>query len=363
VRLLALQAAAFRNLAPLDIATDAQFVVVHGLNAQGKTNLLEAIYLLATLKPLRARRLTDLVQWGGDGATVAATVRSEGMSRRFKVIVAPTGRIAWLDGKRPPSLSDYFSGIRAICFKPQDGDIVFGGPSERRSWLDRAAFTKAPAHLDLVRRYRRVLQQKSAALKQRGVDPGVLDALDHQLAAVGARLIYRRLDILHELRPLIDRLHQDIAGEGPSIDIRYRSQATGVEVDSLSESLLQALSSARKEELRRRMTLCGPQRDEVVFTLGGKVVRDFGSRGQVRSIVLALKLAELVAARERGEVPLFLLDDLSSELDKSRTVRLVESLRDLGAQVFITTTDPTHLGVLPERETLKVRLHEGVVQD
>jgi DNA replication and repair protein RecF len=363
VRLLALQAVGFRNLEPLDLDTDASFVVVHGPNAQGKTNLLEAVFLLATLKPLRARRNQELVAFGQEGATVAATVRGGDLTRRYRLQLAPKGRTLSLDGQRA-DLPSWFAGIRAIAFTPADGEIVLGGPAERRAWVDRAAFTKAPRHLEVVRAYRRCLDQKSAALKDRSTDPRLLDALDEQLARAGERLIRRRLDILDELRPRIRAMHQAIAGEaGDAVDLRYRSPSLGRGREAIGERLREQLARLRREELRRRTTLAGPQRDDVAVLLGETEARTFGSRGQVRSIVLALKLAELVAARDRGETPLFLLDDLSSELDRARTGRLVETLGDLRAQVFITTTDPGHLDALPGDETVLVRLRHGRVTE
>lgn len=359
MRLLALQALGFRNLEPVDLPTDAAFVVVHGANAQGKTNLLEAVYLLATLKPLRARRLAELVRFGAEGAVIAGTVRGDGMERRYKVQLGSGGRTVSIDG-RAVGLEQWFEGVRAVAFTPSDGDIVLGGPSERRTWLDRAAFTKAPAHLDVVRRCQRALEQKSAALKSGRPNAAVLDALDAELAVGAARLVARRIDLIEELQPHVERLYAQIAGEqGRAIRLMYR---TGPDA-ARPEGWLAAFGQARAGELRRRMCLVGPQRDDVEVLLDGQPARSFGSRGQVRSVVLALKLAELVAARERGDAPIFLLDDLSSELDRARTERLVGVLAELASQVFITTTDLEHLGGLPVGQTLRVRVVDGVVSD
>lgn len=361
MRLLALQAVGFRNLEPLDVDTDSSFLVVHGPNAQGKTNLLEAVYLLATLKPLRAKRSKELIRWGEEGAVVAGTIRAGELTRRYKLQLGPSGRTLSLDGQRAEQRS-WFEGVRAISFTPGDGEIVLGGPSERRAWIDRAAFTKAPRHLEIVRAYRRILDQKSAALKRR-CDNTLLDALDDQLATAGTALIRRRLDILDELRPRVAALHRRIAGEqGDEVGLRYASSALAEGPEHIRRTLLARLARARDEERRRRSTLVGPQRDDVRILLGDQPARAFGSRGQVRSLVLSLKLAELVAARDRGEVPLFLLDDLSSELDRARTARLVQTLAELRAQVWITTTDPGHLTALPADDTRYIELSEGVVR-
>lgn len=360
MKLLRLAAQDFRNLEPFELDLGAaRFVVFHGPNAQGKTNALEAVYLLATLKPLRGRRVRELVRWGAGGCSVAATVEAGGVARAYRLDLGAEGRVATLDGKRVAELSDWFAGVRAIAFTPQDGAIVSGEPAGRRAWLDRAAFTATPAHLDVVRFYRRVLEQKSAALKAPRVDLALLDALDEQLARAGSDLVQRRVALLRELQPHVRALHAAIAGGAVPVELRYRTDARGEGVEERAAALRARIAEARPTELVRRMALVGPQTDDVAVVLAGRSARTFGSRGQVRSLVLALKLAELVAARERGDVPLFLLDDVSSELDRQRTRHLVGVLRELGAQVLVTTTDPEHMDTLPAGETLRVAVDGG----
>lgn len=360
MKLLRLAAQDFRNLEPFDLHLGgSRFVVFHGPNAQGKTNALEAVYLLATLKPLRGRRVRELIRWGADGCSVAATVEAAGVVRPYRLDLTPEGRTATLDGKRVSDLGDWFSGIRAIAFTPQDGRIVAGEPAWRRAWLDRAAFTATPAHLEVVRFYKRCLEQKSAALKSLRPDPVLLDTLDDQIARAGADLAQRRVELLRELQPHVRDLHRAIAGADTPVELRYRTDARGEGVADRAQALRQKMAELRSSELQRRMALVGPQTDDVAVVLDGRSARTFGSRGQVRSLVLSLKLAELVAARERGDVPLFLLDDVSSELDRGRTRHLVGVLQELGAQVLVTTTDPEHMDTLPAGETLMVAVEEG----
>lgn len=361
MRLVQLRTAAFRNLGDVDLSTDARFVVVHGPNAQGKTNLLEAVWLLATLKPLRGHRTRDLVRWGADEAAVAGEVRSPSGTRGLRVDLGGARRTVELDGSPTRDLGEYFAWIRAIAFQPADGAIVTEGPDMRRGWLDRAAFTAHPRHLDRVRGYRRVLAQKAALLRGPGrPDTALLDVLDGQLAQAGAELVEARVAMLRELAPHVRTLHRAIAGIEVDVGLRYRTEATGDGVAARTEALATRMAAARSDEVRRQRTLVGPHKDEIRLTLDGHAARHFGSRGQVRSLVLSMKLAELVAARARGEQPLFLLDDLSSELDRARTARLVEQLVALDAQVWVSTTDPDHLGALPAGEVLHVALEDGV---
>lgn len=362
MRLRRLVAQDFRNLAPLDLDLDADFVVLHGPNAQGKTNALEAIWVLASLRPLRASRPGELIRWGAEGMQIAGWVASDEILRHHRVDLRASKREVQLDGQRCAQLDAYFRDLRAICFTPTDAQIVEGGPEERRRWVDRAAFTARPAHLDLVRGHQRALLHKGATLRMDRPERELLDAIDDQLATLGAELVARRSALVSELAPHVARMVAAFGGADGPVSLTLRTQAAGASVGERRASLAAAYARARPAELRRRRTLVGPQTDDVEIQLGEQPARRFASRGQVRSLVLALKLAELHASRARGVVPLFLLDDLSSELDRGRTHQLIGMLGDLGAQVFATTTDPGPLDVLPASSTRRFRVRDGVIQ-
>jgi DNA replication and repair protein RecF len=362
VAIEALRLDRFRNLVGSEeLRLDAPLVVFTGENGEGKTNALEAVHYLATLKPLRGRRVRELVRFGEDGASVAARVRC-GVVRELRVDVRADARKVSVDGKAVSDLGEYFATIRAISFQPSDAEIVSGEPARRRNWLDRAAFTAHPVHLERVRAVRRVLDQKQALLRTGRPDRDHLDVLDEQLAWHGAELVDRRAALLDELRPHVELVHDEIAGGQGALALGISTQALGDTREQRREALRERLHQARAGELERRTTRVGPQLDDVVVSLDGRSARDFGSRGQIRSIVLALKLGELGAAVARGVIPAFLLDDLSSELDAARTRRLVSHLLRAGAQVLATTTDPEPLrGVLPASDTLTLRVRGGVL--
>lgn len=358
MRLIRLVAQRFRNLEPFDLATDAQFVVVHGPNAQGKTNLLEAVWTLATLRPIRGHKTRELIRWSDEEASVVGWVRGEDGRNQLRVDLGGVRRRASLDGQPVRDLPEYFACIRAIAFTPSDATIVTDAPVFRRAWLDRAAFTARPTHLARVRDYERTLAQKAALLRDGRLDTGVLDVLDDQLARAGAALVEARVTLLRELVPHVRAQHAALAGGG-EVGVRYRTDADGDDVPARAARLREKLAAARADEVRRRRSLVGPHGDDVRLLLDGHPARQFGSRGQVRTLVLAMKLAELVAARARGDSPMFLLDDLSSELDRDRTRRLVQTLGELDVQVWISTTDPDHLGALPAADTLRILMRAG----
>lgn len=351
----------FRNLRLFDLHFEKPFVVIAGPNGQGKTNLLEAIWYLANLKPLRGHRTRDLIGWDEEEATLSGWIASSSSPVHHRVDLQAKGRKIRRNGSEISDIREWFGLLRAIAFTPLDGTIVTEGPAFRRKWLDRAAFIANPAHLDYVRNYRRVVAQKAAILRQGNPDPYFLDTLDDQLVEHGTVLAHHRSQVLLGLLPHIQDLHGTLSKGKEEISLHYRSKALGDDHQPNPDAFRAALQQSRPNEIARRTTLVGPQRDEVVIKLNGKAARTFGSRGQVRTLVLAMKLAELLGAHHRGQTPLFLLDDLSSELDKARTQTLVEVLDQVGAQVFVTTTDVEYLRGFRQDQIQWLSVSEGQI--
>jgi DNA replication and repair protein RecF len=203
----------FRNLAEVDLAPSPRTTILVGENGQGKTNLLEAIYLLTTLKPLRATRLQELVRFGADRAQVAGDFDGPGGVRRAAVQVQAGGRTAYLDGKPQERLDAYFEGLAAVCFSPDDLLLVKGGPEARRRFLDRAAFNRWPAVLAEARDYVRALRARNAALRT-GAPEEVEASFRVPLVRAGARLAARRQAIVAELAPRVAAAFREICGPG-----------------------------------------------------------------------------------------------------------------------------------------------------
>ncbi len=328
----------FRNLNDVDLAIDGRVVVFCGDNAQGKTNTLEAIFVLATLKPLRSHRSKVLIAWECHEASVAGAVQHQGIAAHYRVDFGPQGRTCSIDGQNVSQLSEYFDGIRCIAFTPMHAAIVSGGPSLRRKWLDRATFTARPEHLARVFAYQRCLSQKNMLLRSAQVDRGVLRALNQTLASQAAVLAASRQAMLQQLQPFIDGVHRQLSENQESLQLRYRTRCEGEDAATYEAALFERLCETEEDEIKKRVSLLGPHHDEIEIQINERSARTFASQGQSRTLVLSLKLGELLAARERGEEPLFLLDDLGSEMDHNRTTRLLSLLSDLGTQVFITTT-------------------------
>ena len=342
MRLLRLQVRDFRNLAEVDLEPSARTTILVGENGQGKTNLLEAVYLLTTLKPLRAARLQELVRFGADRAQVAGDFDGPGGVRRAAVQVQAGGRTPYLDGKPQERLDAYFDGLAAVCFSPDDLLLVKGSPEARRRFLDRAAFNRWPAVLSEARDYVRALRARNAAL--RTGPPEVEASFREPLVRAAARLLRRRVELVQELAPRVAAAFAEISGPGaPEARLAYRP-AAGMRVEGSEEEcagrLAEILALRVERDREKGYTSAGPHMDELVLALDGKGARVFGSQGQQRAVVLALKIAEIENLRAAlGRPPLLLLDDISSELDPAKNRYLLAYLRRLEAQAILTSTD------------------------
>ena len=346
----------FRNFESLDLDPPDGICVFWGANGQGKTNLLESIYLLATLKSFRNAKNRDLLRRGTQSGSVRGRLVSGGLPRDCNLSIEPRGKRARLDGKNPRSLADYFSIIKAVSFVPDDLRLVDGPPDGRRDFIDRATFTLHSDYLDDARAYRSALKQKNALLREarrqgRTPEPGLLATWEDGLVRAGARIVQRRTDFLKVFAPVYREVHEEVTGAAKGhVEFRYRG-CVGPEPlaegpEAIAEYLRAKMQEAAATEASRGFSIIGPHRDDWDLWVGGEALRRFGSQGQVRSAALALRLAQMVLAqRSSGSCPLFLLDDVSSELDADRNRHLMELVQGLPTQVFITTTDRNNLRI------------------
>ena len=338
-----------RNLAEVELMLGPRATVVSGENGQGKTNLLEALYFLATLKPLRAARLAELVRFGQGKARVEGTFTLQGATRVIAVEVEKGERRAFVDGKPAPSLESYFGGVSVVAFTPDDLALVKEGPEARRHFLDRAVFNRFPAYLQESRAYGRALRSRNKLLREQAA-PALIAAFDSPLANAGARLWTRRRTLLAELAPRASRAFTEISTSGAESDrtkfaVGYRvagqERLGDADEAALSTTLLALLEERLPRDRERGFTSVGPHADDLELRHADRPARAYASQGQQRAIVLALKLAEIDnLADALGRPPLLLLDDVSSELDPQKNAHLMHTLRARPGQALLTTTDP-----------------------
>lgn len=368
MKLLSLEYRSFRNLEPLQLTPSPRATVAVGENGQGKTNLLEGLYLLATLKPLRANKLSELIRFGERGARVTGRFLLGGAEREISVEVIPGGRTAFVDGKRAASLDAYFGGVSVVAFTPDDLAVVKGGPDGRRAFLDRAVFNVVPSYLDESREYARALKSRNRLLKDRA-PMSHLQAWDATLSRLGARLWVRRRALMEQLALRARDAFQRIGRAEFDASYGYAPAHLGdalpfatASEEELQARLLQRLDERLSRDVERGFTSVGPHADDVEILLGDKPARAFASQGQSRALVLAWKVAEIENLHARnGFLPLLLLDDVSSELDPERNAFLMGYLADTGAQTLLTTTDAALVQRAAGPETLWLSVAAGRV--
>jgi DNA replication and repair protein RecF len=329
-----LQALEFRNHRTLSWSPSPKLNLLTGANAQGKTNLLEALGFLVTGRSFRTIRLAEVPFWGGERAAVAGELRRADGARTVRRTIDRQLNGAW------QSSGEDCSWARAVAFGWADLEILNGAPAARRSFLDGFAARLYASHRATLIRYRRVLGRRNILLQQRGAPAGLsarLSPWDEQLAVVGLELMDRRRRAVAALQTEIARIYPALADGRPKVEIRYRA--------SLGEAtepaaFLAALERARTAEVRRGQTLVGPHRDDLAIELDGVDARAFGSRGQQRLLALALRLAEVLPiADATGTTPVLLLDDALSELDPTVRGNVLREIEH-AEQVFLTSPEP-----------------------
>lgn len=366
----------FRAFARLDMDVPRRLLLLVGDNAQGKTSLLEAVYFLATLSSFHAQHDRQLINFFTTDeplavARLVADYQRGGQAHRMEVrIIQESGRNGngarvrkevLLDGVRCTA-QGALGSLTAVIFLPQMMRILEGGPDERRRYLNLALGQVMPGYAQALSEYSQVLAQRNALLKQlaeRGGDPAQLAYWDDLLSRRGALIIHARIAAVEELERQAARIHDQLTRSQemlrmiyqPSYDplpqppgqyalpIQAPAQRTGFSIEQIRQGLADRLAAVRGEEIARGVTTVGPHRDELRVTANGIDLGDFGSRGQVRTALLALKLAEVAWMRDRsGEWPVLLLDEILAELDLQRRADLLDFL-GTSEQAMLTTTD------------------------
>ncbi len=352
----------FRNYVEQKVELNAPKTILVGDNAQGKTNVLEALGLLSTLKSSRVSRDRDLIREGEPLGQVTGIVSREYRSVKLGVVLRRTGRrTVAIDEESCRRNMDFLGLLNVVQFSSLDLELVRSGPEIRRNWLDGLLVQLEPIYAHILQQYNKILKQRNALLKEirsteaRGEKiqlgseyQAQLGLWDAQLATLGVRVMQRRSRALERLVPIAETWHAAISGRVESLCIHYTPNVAGMQEPELrdnspkaTQAFLEKLQSRAVAESFQGTTLVGPHRDDIEFTLNQLPVKQFASQGQQRTLVLALKLAELKLIEEIvGEPPVLLLDDVLAELDPKRQNQLLEAIQER----FQTVIATTHLG-------------------
>lgn len=326
----------WRNISQLKIKLEEGLIVITGANAQGKSNFLEALYLLARGTLPRPARDEELITWGEELAYLSCKVQEKVGDFTREVIIRRGQAKEWRVNGR---LETRKRRIWLVGYFPQDMEIVEGSPSKRRDFLDQTIDLLRPGWGRVCREYGEVLYRRNTLLREKPHSE-LIEVYTEKLVSLGTTLVRGRIWYLQNLTPFIQQFYRELSGEEEEIQPRYQSRGYSLQNESeIKDDLRQAFREAKAEELSRGFTLVGPHRDEVVFQKEGRDLRTFGSQGEKKTLALSLKLAEMnVVKLLTGEKVIVVLDDLFSELDEKRRKRLWSEIVSQN-QVFVTTTE------------------------
>ena len=337
----------FRNYQDAEINFHSGLNIFLGQNAQGKTNILESIYFLALTRSHRTRSDKDFIHFQEKDLKVSGILEKKTGTIPLDIELTAKGRITKINHLKQNRLSDYIGTMNVVLFAPEDLQLIKGSPSLRRKFIDIELGQIKPLYLADLSNYNHVLKQRNSYLKNsQKIDENFLSVLDEQLIEYGCRVVKHRLDFLKKLEIFAQEKHLDISQKKETLTIDYLSSVPLQDIDSIEESFRQSLSKNRKRDLFKQNTGVGPHRDDIAFFIN-QMDANYGSQGQHRSVVLSLKLAEIKLIENiTKESPILLLDDVMSELDNNRQLKLLETISQ-EIQTFITTTTLEHLKNLP----------------
>lgn len=319
-----------RNIERVELSLDLGQNLLVGGNGQGKTTLLEGLYLLGALRSFRGARPSELVQHGAQEAHIRGTIEARGPASKIVVTLSKQGRQIRVDGKRA-DLSEHFRRFPMVAFHPGDLELVLGGPAARRRFLDRMLFQAETGYATWFREYRRALQSRNELLKTQGSDREVL-AYDRVVGALGARMGTARAKLVALLAQATVEILEKLEVEPFTMRLKSRVEPT-------EEKLLEALERALPSDRRRGRTSIGPHTDELELARDTGIARTVASRGEARALAVSMRLGERKAiAQCSTSTPLLLLDDVWAELDGDRADRVLALVADEPGQVVVTGT-------------------------
>jgi DNA replication and repair protein RecF len=335
----------FRNYKRLDISFSKNFNVIHGDNAQGKTNIIEAIFLCASGRSHRTSRDYEMVRNGTSGFEVNILLKKNSDEEEIRIFFNNEERKRIkINEIAVRKTGDLMGHLNAVIFSPEDLMIIKQGPAERRRFIDITLSQMKPAYFYELQQYTRIMFQRNTMLKMaigKRINENMLDVWDRNIAKTGSKIISERMNLIKKLNALAGLRHKKLTNQEEFLNLFYKPSITfdkNSSVEDIEIAFRKTLFKNRQEELRKGATLAGPHRDDIDILINGKNIKIYGSQGQQRTSVLSVKLAEIDLIKEEiGEFPVLLLDDVLSELDGRRKEYLLDSINEL--QAFITCTD------------------------
>lgn len=334
----------YRNYEHMNLSFHPGIHLFIGDNAQGKTNILESLYVLALAKSHRTSKDKELIAWNQDFATIQGVIEKKYGSLPLELQITNRGKKAKANRMEQRKLSDYVGLLNVVMFAPEDLELVKGSPQVRRRFIDMEIGQVSSTYLYYLSHYHKLLIQRNTLLKdwaKRNENRPMVDIFTQQLIEVAAKLLVKRANFIQQLETWAAPIHERISNGREELHIHY-IYSTPIEKEFTEQEIIEALTQKfgkiREQEEARGSTLVGPHRDDIQLIVNGKNVQQFGSQGQQRTTALSLKLAEIeLIHAEIGEYPLLLLDDVLSELDNHRRSHLIKAIQNK-VQTFVTNT-------------------------
>lgn len=329
----------YRNCENLELDLDSKKVLIIGKNAQGKTNILESIYFLSTLKSQRTTNILELINFNARDVEINAEIKKNTeIELNFSYNREKKREIKVNKLKTRPK--EFKNVLKTVLFSTQDLLLLRGTPQDRRDWLDTAISQIYPAYDDRLTKYNKIRIQKNNFLKDFSGNETLFEVYNEQLTILGSNIIYLRKKFLKEIEKIARQKHSTISGD-EELTIKYDCNflTSEEEIEEISQKFKTKLEERKKEEIQRGQSLVGPHRDDIIFYINNQEGTKFASQGQQRTIVLSLKLAELeIITQKTGEPPILLLDDVLAELDDLRQNYLLKTINK-NTQTIITSVD------------------------
>ena len=349
MRILSFSCQNFRNLEKIEINSFDEMNVICGENAQGKTNLLEGIWLFTGIKSFRGAKDSAFLKFGKEKANLNLNFTADGIENEAEIEIKEH-RNAFFNNNRLKSPSQMAGKFNATVFSPNDLGLVRDGPSARRRFLDIAIGQLYPSYIAALKNYMRAVTQRNSIIKDYRYDSTLsvmLDIFEEEIAETGTKITEIRKKYIDRLDEFLPNVYSGLSSGKEILETEYISAVS-------TENLRQALADSRKNDMYNGATSVGPHRDDIEFKINGISARNFGSQGQKRSVALALKLSEAeVIKKISGEYPVFLLDDVMSELDPERQNYILNHIK--GIQSFITCCDPSNVERLKNGKIFEIR--------
>ena len=325
----------FRNHQSLSFEFTENLNVITGLNAIGKTNVVEAIYYLSLGRSFRTSEDIELINKNSERAEIDATISEGELTRKIKIIITKTGRMVMINGKNISKLSELSKCVNVILFQPKDVMLFSGPPRDRRSFLDIAISKKSSIYLDYISRYEKVLKERNDLLKSDKIDQTLLDVTTELMIKLSGSIISYRQMYVKDINDILNKITRALTGAKGRFELKYYPF---VPYDAdFQENAKKAFKRAEESDFKHKQTSIGVHREDISINLNGRDIAAFGSQGENRIAALALKLSPYFLIEDKDKKPIVVLDDVMSELDQNNQERLIKFLKKFN-QVFITGT-------------------------